>query len=1023
MNPPVRILHLEDSPRDAELIRDRLEAAGLSVDVQRAETREAFEAALVGGVAFDLILCDYNLPSFDGLTALALARERQPAAPALVISGSLNEEQAVQCLHRGATDYILKDRLDRLPSAVRRALGEAAAQRRQRESAQKLAASERRLRTIFENEPACVHLLGPNCTLLDMNPAGLRMIEADSLEQVVGQSALNSIAPGHRAAYAELVARVLQGGSGTLEFEIIGLKGTRRWLETRAVPMPDEQGQILSVLGVARDITAHKQAIAALEASERMLQLVLNSVPLGVFWKDRESRFLGCNKIVARRMGIENVESIKGRTSADLGSATPEQAAFFMRKDREVMETDQAQLGIVEPATFADSSIRWLETNKVPMHDAAGKVIGVLGTWQDITVRMQAEEALRMMRFSVDHAGDSIFWVTREGRILYVNDAGCASRGYTREELLAMSIFDLNPDFEPGVWEPHFENLKRRGTLTLETRHRAKDGRILLVEVNANFVNFGGQEFNFSSVRDITQRKRAEAQIREQNEILEAAGEAIIITGLDHRAIFWNRGATRLYGWSAAEALGRTAGELFDAPVFARMKSPLWSVLRHGEWQGEITQHNKAGLPVFVYVRASLVRDEAGRGRALMFLGTDISETKQLAAQLQQAQRLESLGMLAAGVAHDFNNAMSPILLISPMLREYVADPAARKLIGTIEQCTQRGTKLVGQLLSFARGAHGVRQIMEVNLLLREVVELTKATFAKSIVVAAHLPRALWPVSCNPTQFHQVFLNLCINARDAMPSGGALTLTAANTTLDAATAATMAEARPGAFLTVEVRDTGSGIPPEVLARIWEPFYTTKGEGKGTGLGLSTVRGIVHDHHGFVTVATRVGAGTAFTVYLPADKGGAEAAEIGRRAAKPARGNGELIFVVDDDEPVRLLAGKILGDHGYRTLTAGDGAEALRVIAPHEAELRLLLTDLQMPIMDGLALGTALRQRLPALPIVTMSGADTRGSAAANAFISAVLDKPFTQESLLTVVRRTLDAARPAGSSPALSPPA
>jgi hypothetical protein len=315
------------------------------------------------------------------------------------------------------------------------------------------------------------------------------------------------------------------------------------------------------------------------------------------------------------------------------------------------------------------------------------------------------------------------------------------------------------------------------------------------------------------------------------------------------------------------------------------------------------------------------------------------------------------------------------------------------------------------QLLSFARGTNGKHLLLQARHVLRELAELAQATFPKAIQVETMLPGELWPIQANVTQIHQVFLNLCINARDAMPQGGELTLTAANCTLDAAAAAGIPNGRPGDFLTVEVRDTGTGIPPEVLARIWEPFYTTKGEGKGTGLGLSTVRGILHQHDGFVTVRTRVGQGTAFMVYLPAAAGAGDGKTL-PNAPQPSWGKDELILVVDDDGPVLLMAAQILSSYGYRVVTACDGAGALAAFAPLASEVRLVLTDMDMPILGGHALVTALHRIRPDLPVVVMSGTDSPGSVAHDESITAFLAKPFRAETLLSIVRSTLDG--PAG---------
>ncbi len=412
----------------------------------------------------------------------------------------------------------------------------------------------------------------------------------------------------------------------------------------------------------------------------------------------------------------------------------------------------------------------------------------------------------------------------------------------------------------------------------------------------------------------------------------------------------------------------------------------------------------------------------------------DITESKQAQEQMLRVQRLDNLGSLAAGIAHDFNNALAPIIMAGPLirqqlgvpdgqsrpgddgsanpysLRQSLSSPGVERLLGIVEKCAERGAGLVRQLLSFARGASGERQLLQARHVLREVGDLVEATFPKSISVRIVLPGDLWPIRANATQIHQVMLNLCVNARDAMPDGGELTLSARNRPLDAVAAAEISDSRPGEFVEVEVRDTGGGIPPDVLVRIWEPFFTTKGDGKGTGLGLSTVRGILHQHEGFVTVETRAGRGTTFSAYLPAASEEIERLNL-PAIAKPERGHDELILVVDDDESVRQITARILSGHGYRTVTAVDGADAIAVFAPRVTEVRLLLTDLQMPMLGGPGLATALRRLQPGLPIIAMSGAASRnGHAAHSEFTNAFLAKPFQAETLLSVVRDTLDAA-------------
>ncbi|MCX6953040.1 MAG: response regulator, partial [Verrucomicrobia bacterium] len=417
-------------------------------------------------------------------------------------------------------------------------------------------------------------------------------------------------------------------------------------------------------------------------------------------------------------------------------------------------------------------------------------------------------------------------------------------------------------------------------------------------------------------------------------------------------------------------------------------------------------------------LRMTLVRDEAGEPSGRLIIATDITDKRHLEEQFLRAQRLESLGLLAAGIAHDLNNVLAPVLMSAPILRLHVTAPSALRVLDILEKSAERGTGLVRQILGFSQGASTGLRLIQVKHLLRDLCAVVHASFPKSIALDDHVPADLWPVQGNPTQIHQVLLNLAINARDAMlPRGGTLRLAASNQTLDAAAAHAIEGARPGAFLVLEVGDTGTGIPPELLTRIWDPFFTTKGEGQGTGLGLATVRGIVASHHGFVTLTTRVDHGTTFRVFLPAEK---PADPKGPAPADPElpRGHGELLLLVDDETDVRDIAGAILRDHGYRVLPACDGVDAIGLFTERATEIQLVITDVNMPHVDGHALASVLRRLRPELKIMAISGLGRTGNDSAAPFESAHFDtrlqKPFTVEDLLTTVHRTLHRELPAG---------
>jgi PAS domain S-box-containing protein len=504
-------------------------------------------------------------------------------------------------------------------------------------------------------------------------------------------------------------------------------------------------------------------------------------------------------------------------------------------------------------------------------------------------------------------------------------------------------------------------------------------------------------------------RHRTEAVLREQAEYINKARDAIVVTNLEDCITFWNDGAERLSGWQRDEVKGRPMTELIAPGQDERVNSIRRFVDETGAWQGEMRILTKSGSLVELDLRVTLLHDAAGRTTGRLNIGTDITEKKQLQEQFFRAQRLESLGMLAAGIAHDLNNVLTPILMAGPMLRIRATDPLDLRLLATLENSAERGASLVRQILAFAQGTAGEPRLLQIKHLVRDIIVLIEETFPKSIQLEQSIPSNLWPVTANPTQIHQVLLNLCVNARDAMPNGGRLRLAMSNRRLDAAQAAAIPGARPGPFMVIEVSDNGSGIRPEVFAHIWEPFYTTKGEGKGTGLGLSTVRGIVENHQGFITLQTTVGAGTTFEVYLPATE--AEAADNLEPGPAPApRGNGELLLLVDDESANRDVTQATLARQGYRVLAAASGAEAVSVFIPRAEEISLLITDVHMPTIDGAALSHILRRFRPGLKILALSGlSQSPGTEAEKPeqFASDFLAKPFKPEVLLTKVHALL----------------
>jgi len=402
--------------------------------------------------------------------------------------------------------------------------------------------------------------------------------------------------------------------------------------------------------------------------------------------------------------------------------------------------------------------------------------------------------------------------------------------------------------------------------------------------------------------------------------------------------------------------------------------------------------------------------------QARLSINSDTTARKNLEEQFLRSQRMENVGLLAAGISHDLNNMLAPILLAAPMLREYLSDVRALALLGTLERSAERGANLVRQILSFVHGMGGEQRLFQVEHVLRDLAAVVVGTFPKSIAFEDSVPPDAWPIKGNPTQIHQVLLNLCVNARDAMPDGGRLSLRAENHRLDAATAGDLS----GSYLLLQVEDTGTGIQPEVLQKMWLPFFTTKGPGKGTGLGLSTIRGIIENHNGFIQVTTELGRGSVFRIFLPAAEEGPVEGSNSPVGSLP-RGNGELILVVDDEPQIREMTLAMLTRSGYRVLLAADGLEAAVIFAERAAEIRLVITDLHMPNLDGVMLGRALRRINPGVQMLVLSGMKAplgnRPDYLPEEFGDDFLGKPFKPSALLKKVHALLGGGLSTGSRP------
>jgi len=661
----------------------------------------------------------------------------------------------------------------------------------------------------------------------------------------------------------------------------------------------------------------------------------------------------------------------------------------------------------------------WVRAIGEAEKDAEGTIVRIHGAFHDVSQSMLAAAAVKLseerFRLLAKATTDAVWDLDLIGDKLWWNDGIETLFGYARSEAARPGFRDarIHPEDREDV-RARIEAAvtDRRDSWDGEYRFRRADGGYTPVMERGYILRgvHGLPVRLIGGMADISERRRFAESVAQQSALMEAASDAIFHTDLEGRVLSWNRAAEAIYGYGAAEAIGRSARELLygDASQFDQA---LTRVQSERTWRGELRQRHKDGRGVTADVRLTLIFDARDRPTSVLAISTDVTDRKRLEAQMLRAQRMESVGTLASGIAHDLNNILSPIMMAVGALQAEVTSEEAREVLETLQSCSERGAALVRQVLLFARGVEGERLNVDPSRLLKDIQQIARETFPKNISIRVDYPRELWTVHGDPTQLHQVFMNLCVNARDAMPTGGSLKIALSNVRLDDVYAQMHIDARAGNYVLVSVSDTGHGIDPGIVEKIFEPFFTTKELGNGTGLGLATSATIVRSHAGFINVYSEVGQGTTFNVYLPAAEANPRSPSD-RPPEHLPRGNGELILVADDEAAVRKVTESTLLSFGYRVLVAEDGAEALSTFARHQDEVALVLTDMMMPIVDGPTLIAALRRMAPRVRIVAASGLHShvnpqRSRVGADEF----LEKPYTASAMLTLFRSLLDTRR------------
>ncbi len=638
--------------------------------------------------------------------------------------------------------------------------------------------------------------------------------------------------------------------------------------------------------------------------------------------------------------------------------------------------------------------------------------VGIIYVAVDISDLIEVEDKLResegMFRALSEASPASIF-VYQDDKFKYVNKGAEIVNGYSREELLSMRFTDLiHPDHreivkERAVSRMHGGNVPHR----YEIKIVRKDGEVRWLDFAGAKIELNGKAAGVGLAFDITEQKLASDTLREQAALLSNATDAIIVIDIDEKVRFWNPAAEQLYGWKLSAVIGRNIRDVIK-PKNDETFAEAWdSVFQKNDWSGEMVQANRDEKEIIVASRWTLINDDKSQPRSILMLNTDITEKKAFELQFLRMQRLESLGTLASGIAHDLNNILAPIIVGVGSIRRVLKEEK-KEVLEVMESSARRGAALVRQILTFARGAASERSVIHLKYQLLEMKKIVQETFPKTINVSMHVPHDVHPIAADDVQFHQILLNLCVNARDAMPAGGSITVEGKNVELDDAFVAKHPGAKTGSFVQVSVADTGTGISPAVLEKMFDPFFTTKEAGHGTGLGLSTVASIVKNHGGFLHVQSTLGVGTTFFIYFPAIK---EEIKEGIQSdpQKIPSGDNKLVLIADDESSIIEIVRETLEAHQYTVVTAFNGREAVEVYTQKKDSIAAIVIDLGMPLMDGITAIRLIRMMHHDVKIIAVSGnsptvtefnLETSGA-------DAFLQKPFSSFALLDTLHTVL----------------
>jgi PAS domain S-box-containing protein len=878
--------------------------------------------------------------------------------------------------------------------------------------------SEERFRMVFENV-----FDGVSIYIEDPDPAKRRLVECNNQYAVMaGRTREELLKLGNTLGLQITLTDKVNDtrsesrspGSGYLgSFSWIRPDGKDNIIEYTGMPII-WRGKLHSI-SIDRDITKRKLAEESLIYERNLLKALMDNLPDHVYFKDKESRFLRISKSQANAFGLDDPAQAVGKTDFDFFGEEHARPAF--EDEQKIMKSGTAMVDLEEKESWPDGRQTWVSTTKIPFRDAQGEIVGTFGISRDITERKLGEHALQKseekFRRVIETALEGVWFLNSEFETTEVNDAMVRMLGYTPEELIGKRLNDLEIHEDRSTQMEELQQHKRGISGQYERKLRCKDGTEKWFFFSGKAVTNNQGEFvgSFAMITDITERKHAEEERQRLITAFEQTAEAILVTDPRGSIQYVNSAFERITGYPRSEVIGQNPRLLKSARQNVGFYKDLWKTISAGgRWSGRFINKKKDGTLFTDETTISPVLNE--KGEIINYVGVkrDITSELSLQTQLTQAQKLEGIGTLASGIAHDFNNILGIIMGHTSLLERLREDSKMySESVAAIMKATQRGTLLVKQIMLFARKTEPLLESVKINNIIVEITKLLQETFPKTITISTTLQPDLPMIVADSSQIHQVLLNLLVNARDAMPNSGTLSISTMTVEGDGVrTRFSKAAARR--YVKLEVADTGIGMDESTRQRIFEPFFTTKGVGKGTGLGLAVVFGIVEHHNGFIDVQSALGEGTSFVVYLPIAERGAEEVPVAKKSLEEIPGGTETILVIEDEEVLRTLAKSILVAKGYTVLTAEDGKQGVELYRSHQKEIAVVLSDIGLPFFSGHDVFRKIRAINPEAKIIFASGffdPETK-SEMFKAGLKNFIQKPYMQDEVLQKIREAID---------------